>query len=171
MVEKCRNVSPGNPSDRNVSSGRTLLGVTREKIRLRHLSYYTEKQYLYWIKRFVIFHGKRHPKEMGEPEIEAFLSHLAVKEGVAPTTQNQALNALVFLFRNVLGRELGKFKNIRWAKRRQHIPVVLTREEVALTLHHLAKQPRKRLIASLLYGCGLRLIEALRLRVKDVDFG
>ena len=143
----------------------------RDRIRLRHLSYATEKSYLGWIRRFILFHGKRHPAEMGEPEIEAYLTDLAVKRNCSPATQNQALNALVFLFRNVLGRDLGKFKNVTWARRRQRVPEVLTREEVVLLLRALNGQPQKWLIASLLYGCGLRLSEAVGLRVKDLDFG
>lgn len=156
---------------RSSNSPKTLLQVVQERIRLRHLSYHTEKHYIHWIRRFVRFHHKRHPKDMGEREIEDFLSYLAVKENVAPATQNQALNALVFLYRHVIEREIGLFTNIRWAKRKPHIPVVLTREEVAQVLHYLKKDPQKWLVGSLLYGCGLRLIEALRLRIKDVDFG
>jgi integron integrase len=145
--------------------------VVQEAIRLRHLSYATEKHYIHWIRRFVRFHGKRHPKEMGEAEIVAFLSDLAIKRNCAPGTQNQALNAIVFLFRNVLGRELGEFKNIHWARRRQRMPEVMTREEVSAVLGQLKRDFQKWLVASLLYGCGMRLSEALRLRVKDVDFG
>jgi len=148
-----------------------LLEVVRQRIRLRHLSYTTEKSYLGWIHRFVRFHGKRHPKEMGEEEIVRFLSHLAIERNCSPATQNQALNALVFLFKHVLGRDLGTFKNIVWAKRKQRAPEVMTREEVRDVLKVLEGKRSKWLIASLLYGCGLRLSEALRLRVKDVDFG
>jgi integron integrase len=150
---------------------RTLFQVVRECIRLRHLSYTTEKSYLQWIRRFIRFHARRHPREMGEAEIVAFLSHLAIQRNCAPATQNQALNAIVFLFRCVLGRELGELKNIRWARRRQHVPVVMTREEVAAVLTKLSSNFPKWLVASLLYGCGMRLSEAIRLRVKDVDFG
>ena len=148
-----------------------LLEVVREQAQLRLLSYTTEKHYVAWIRRFVNFHQKRSPKEMGEEEIEQYLTYLAVERNVAPSTQMQALNAIVFLFREVLGRELGRFKNIRWATRRQHVPVVLTKEEVRAILTVLIDKPQKWLIASLLYGCGLRLSEALRLRVKDIDFG
>lgn len=148
-----------------------LLDVVRQCIRLRHLSYTTEKSYLHWIRRFIRFHGKRHPRDMGEQEIVAFLSDLAIKRNCAPGTQNQALNAIVFLFRNVLGRELGEFKNIQWARRKQRAPEVMTREEVASVLQKLRFDFQKWLVASLLYGCGMRLSEALRLRVKDVDFG
>ncbi len=148
-----------------------FLDVVREKIRLRHLSYKTEQHYLGWIKRFILFHKKQHPELMaGEPEISAFLSHLAVAMNCSPSTQNQALNALVFLFRNVLDRNLGVLKSVTWARRRQHVPTVMTREEVRRVLEHLQVCPPKWLIGCLLYGCGLRLSEALRLRVKDVDF-
>jgi integron integrase len=148
-----------------------LLEVVREVIRLRHLSYTTEKHYLHWIGRFVRFHGRRHPGEMGEVEIGAFLSHLAINRDCSPATQNQALNALVFLFKHVLGRELEPFRNIQWARRKPRVPVVMTREEVARVLEQFKPSPQKWLIGSLLYGCGLRLSEALRLRVKDVEFG
>lgn len=148
-----------------------LLDVVREAIRLRHLSYATEKHYLHWIRRFVAFHGKRHPREMGECEIVAFLSDLAIRRNCSPGTQNQALNALVFLFRNVLGKDLGEFRNIQWARRKQRAPEVMTREEVSAVLESLSGNFQKWIIGSLLYGCGMRLSEALRLRVKDIDFG
>ncbi len=148
-----------------------LLEVVREVIRLRHLSYKTEKHYLHWIRRFVRFHGRRHPAQMGEEEIAAFLSHLAIARNCSPSTQNQALNALVFLFKHVLGRDLGTLKNIQWARRKQRVPEVMTREEIGAVLDNLKSNRQKWLIASLLYGCGLRLSEALRLRVKDVEFG
>lgn len=162
-------MEPNNPKPLNARP--KLLEVVRQRIRLRHLSYTTEKSYLGWIHRFVRFHGKRHPKEMGEKEIVSFLSHLAIERNCSPATQNQALNALVFLFRQVLGRDVGTFKNIVWAKRKQRAPEVMTREEVRDVLKVLEGRRSKWLIASLLYGCGLRLSEALRLRVKDVDFG
>jgi integron integrase len=157
-----------NDSRRN---GKTLFQVIRERIRLKHLSRHTEKHYLDWIKRFVLFHNKKHPREMGEIEIEDFLSSLAIKGNVSPATQNQALNAIVFLYRTVLERDIGKFTRIRWAKRKQHIPVVLTREETQIILANFKKGSIQKLIAHLLYGCGLRLTEALNLRIKDIDFG
>jgi integron integrase len=147
------------------------MDLVRDRIRLRHLAYATEKSYVGWIRRFIIFHGKRHPNELGEAEIEKFLTYLAVDRRCSPGTQNQALNALVFLFRSVLSRELGTFKNIIWAQNRQRVPTVMTRAEVALVLDALKGNQQKWLIASLLYGCGMRLSEALRLRVQDVDFG
>ena len=148
-----------------------LFEVVKERIHLRNLSRTTEKQYIYWMKYFIRFHNKRAPRSMGQKEIEDFLSYLSISQEVAPSTQSQALNALVFLFRDVLEMELGKFKNIRWAKRKAYIPVVLTREEVALVLPRFKKGSQQKLIAYLLYGCGLRLSEALGLRIKDIDFG
>ncbi len=150
---------------------KTLFDVVRERARLRQLSYETEKSYLSWIRQFVVFNSRRHPKDLGEREIEAFLSFLAIQKNVAPATQNQALNALVFLYRHVLQRELSEFKNIRWARKRQYIPVVLTREEVKNILSDFKKGSVQKLIVHVLYGCGLRLTEALNLRIKDIDFG
>ena len=150
---------------------RKLLEVVREKIRLKHLSYATEKTYLGWIRRYVHFHKKRHPRELGEEGIARFLSYLAVERNCSPNTQNQALNALVFLYRDVLNCELGQLSSVTWARRKQRMPEVMTRDEVKRVLAALVDKPQKWLIACLLYGCGLRLSEALRLRVKDVDFG
>lgn len=148
-----------------------LLEVARERARLRHLSLATEKHYLAWIRQFIRFHKKRHPRNMGEPEIEQFLSYLAVQRNVSPSTQNQALNAIVFLYRHVLEMPLADFKNIRWSKKKQNIPTVLTREEVAALLPKFKTGSQQKLIAHVLYGCGLRLTEALNLRIKDIDFG
>ena len=140
----------------------------REVMRFRRLAQRTEQTYADWIKRFIFFHGKRHPKEMGAAEVEAFLTHLAVQGKVSASTQNQALNALVFLYRHVLGREFGELAGVHRAKRSQRVPVVLSKAEVARLL---AAFPGKyRLFFQFLYGTGLRLMEALRLRVKDVDF-
>lgn len=158
-----------NPGER--ARPKTLIEVLVERIRLRHLSRFTEKHYVYWVREFVRFHNRRHPQNMGEAEVEAFLSHLSAVKNVAPTTQTQALNAIVFLFRHVIEKELGQFKNIRWSKKRQNIPVVLTREEVAAVLRAFKRGSQQKLIAHLLYGCGLRLAEALSLRTKDIDFG
>jgi integron integrase len=145
-----------------------LLEQVRQLLRRRHYSYATERTYINWIRRFILFHGKRHPSELGPEAIERFLSHLAIEGNVAPATQNQALNALVFLYREVLGSDVGVMTGIEWARRRERIPVVFSREEVAQILAVLPE--RQKLIASLLYGCGLRLNECLRLRVKDIDF-
>lgn len=148
-----------------------FLDLVRERIRLRHLSYTTEKSYIAWIRRFIIFHGMVHPKEMVEAHIVSFLSNLAVQRNCSPGTQNQALNALVFLFRYVLNRDVGEFKEIMWSRRKRRVPEVMTRDEVTRVLRELKYHPQKWLIGCLMYGCGLRLSEALHLRVKDIDFG
>ena len=139
-------------------------------MRTRRYSLQTEKTYIYWMKKYIHFHHIRHPKEMGADEVGAFLTHLAVNEKVAATTQNQAMFALLFLYKEVLGVELerlgGKFKP---AKKSERVPVVLTREEVTAVLSHV--HGVNWIMANLLYGAGLRLKECLRLRVKDLDFG
>lgn len=146
-----------------------LLDRVREVLRVKHYSYKTEKSYIHWIKRFILFHNKRHPSEMGEQEISQFLTYLAVKDHVSASTQNLALNAVVFLYKQVLLQDLGDLTTIHWAKKPLRLPVVLTREEVQRTLSQLHGKPW--LMVSLLYGSGLRHMECLRLRVKDVDFG
>ena len=146
-----------------------LLDQVREVIRFRHLSIRTEEAYVHWIRRFIFFHQKRHPKDMGAPEIEAFLTHLAVARNVAASTQNQALNALVFLYRHVLRFDPGQFGPIERAKRPVKLPVVLSRDEVKRLLVALPHGTLA-LMTRLLYGTGMRLMECLRLRVKDVDF-
>ncbi|MBL8399192.1 MAG: integron integrase [Candidatus Accumulibacter sp.] len=140
----------------------------RVQIRLRHYSKRTESQYVQWVKRFVLFHGKRHPREMGAPELEAFLSHLAVERHVASATRNQTLSALLFLYRQVFGIELPWLDERVRAKRPQRLPVVLTRGEVQRVLERM--DGVYGLLARLLYGTGMRLMEVIRLRVKDVDF-
>jgi integron integrase len=140
----------------------------RAALRARHYSRRTEKAYVHWIKRYIFFHGKRHPAEMGAAEVTAFLTALAVRDRVAASTQNQALNALLFLYREILGVELPWLDGLVRAKRPQHLPTVLTREEVRTVLEQLDSAPR--LMALLLYGAGLRLLECCRLRIKDVDF-
>jgi integron integrase len=145
-----------------------LLDQVRVVIRKKHYSYRTEQTYIDWIKRFIYFNDKRHPKEMGEKEIARFISHLAINRRVAASTQNQALNAIVFLYKQVLRRELGDFGHMERAKRPKKLPVVLSKEEVEMVLGFI--DGTKALMAKLLYGCGLRLMECLRLRVKDIDF-
>ena len=145
-----------------------LLDRVRDEIRVRHLARRTEKTYLHWIRRYILFHRKRHPAEMGEAEVNAFLTDLAVRGGVSASTQTQALCALLFLYRHVLGRDLGHLEDLVRARRRRRLPVVLTREEVRQALFHLEED--ERLFLTLLYGTGLRLLEGLRLRVKDIDF-
>ena len=145
-----------------------LLDQVREQIRLRHYSIRTEAVYLEWVKRYIRFHKYRHPQEMGGPEVEAFLSDLAVRRDVSASTQNQALSAILFLYKQVLQIELPWMDGVIRARRPQRLPVVLTREEVASVLAQL--DGTLWLIASLLYGSGMRLMEVLRLRVKDVEF-
>jgi integron integrase len=145
-----------------------LLDRVRDAIRARHYSRRTEKAYVHWIKRYIFFHGKRHPGEMGAVEVTAFLTSLAVRERVAASTQNQALNTLLFLYREILGVELPWLDDLVRAKRPQHLPTVLTRDEVRAVLERLDGVPR--VMALLLYGAGLRLLECCQLRIKDVDF-
>jgi integron integrase len=145
-----------------------LLDQVREVIRLKHYSIRTEQTYVDWIKRYIVFHGKRHPREMGAPEIEGFLTDLAVRRRVAASTQNQALNALVFLYRQVLHQEAGEFSAVR-ARRPRRLPTVLTKAEVLRVLTAM-KPGTHRLMARMLYGTGIRLMECVRLRVKDVLF-
>jgi len=145
-----------------------LLQKVRARIRVRHYSIRTEQAYCDWIRRFVIFHGKRHPSELGAAEVEAFLTALAVEGRVAASTQNQAKSALLFLYREVLGAELPWLDHIQKAKAQVRLPVVLTRAEVGRVLARL--QGVHRLVGALLYGTGLRIMEGLRLRVKDVEF-
>lgn len=144
-----------------------LLDQLRAAIRVRHYSRSTEKAYVYWVRFYIRFHKMRHPIGMRESEIEQFLTFLAEKRNVAASTQNQALNALVFLYKHVLGQPLGNFSAPR-AKRPRRLPVVLAAAEISRILGHLPE--RDRLIARLLYGAGLRIMEALRLRIKDIDF-
>ena len=140
----------------------------RERLRLRHYSYRTEQQYLAWVRRFILHHRKRHPSTMGVAEVEGFLTYLAVERQVSASTQSQALAAILFLYRQVLEVDLGWLDNVVRAKKPIRVPVVLSAEEVRSLLAEL--DGVYRLIATLLYGSGLRLMEALRLRVKDVDF-
>jgi integron integrase len=146
-----------------------LLDRVRISLRTKHYSIRTEEAYVGWIRRFILFHGKRHPKEMGESEINVFLSSLATKDGVSSSTQNQALSALLFLYRNVLEIPFPILDNLVRAKRSKRLPVVMTRAEVRSVLARLHGTPK--FVATLLYGSGMRLMECLRLRVKDVEFG
>ena len=144
-----------------------LLDQLRDRIRLKHYSIRTEHAYVDWVRRFVLFHGKRHPADMGAKEVEAFLTHLAVQGNVAASTQNQAKSAILFLYREVLGSELPWLDGVESAKRPQRLPVVLTEDEVEALLARMSGTCG--LVARLLYGSGLRLLEAARLRVKDLD--
>jgi len=147
-----------------------LLDLVREKIRFKHYSYSTERTYVHWIKQYIFFHNKKHPIEMAKREIEEFLTFLATKKHVSPTTQNQAFSAILFLYKEVLGLGIDEW-NIQAlrAKQRKHIPVVLTKEEVQTVLKNIPIEYS--LVVHLMYGCGLRMSEVLNLRIKDIDFG
>jgi integron integrase len=155
-------VRPGQPNE-----PRFLVQVAHA-CRVKHLAYRTEQSYVAWVKRFILFHGKRHPQEMGPTEVRAFLTHLAVNRTVSASTQNQALNAIVFMYREVVRRDPGEFGEFDRAKRPKRLPTVLTREEVKRVLAHM--DGTHGLMARLLYGTGMRLMECVRLRIKDVDF-
>lgn len=147
-----------------------LLDLVRDKIRFKHYSYSTERTYVHWIKHYIFFHNKKHPIEMGKVEIETYLTKLATKDKVSPTTQNQAFSAILFLYKEVLGVEISEW-NIQAlrAQERKHIPVVLTKDEVRSVLQNVSIEYT--LLVHLMYGCGLRMNEALSLRIKDIDFG
>ena len=145
-----------------------LLEQVRSALRVRHYSLRTEKAYIQWILQFIHFNDDRHPDTMGEREISRFLSYLAIKKRVSASTQNQALCAIVFLYKQVLGKNPGEFADLVWAKKPERIPVVLTREEVKRIFDHLYGTPS--LAIRLLYGTGMRLMEGLRLRLQDLDF-
>ena len=144
-----------------------LLDRVREALRLRHYSPRTEQAYVHWIRRYVFFHQLRHPSDMDQEDVKRFLSHLAIDENLSASTQNQALNALVFLYKVVLGKEIGFIDGVVRAKRPKRLPVVLTHEEVAQLLSCLDGVVS--LVCHLLYGSGLRLLECLQMRVKDID--
>jgi integron integrase len=147
-----------------------LIDQLQRALRARHYSHRTEQAYCRWVRRYVRYHGLRRPADLAEPEINAFVTHLAVAEHVSASTQIQALSALLFLYRRVLHREVGELQDLVRARRPPRLPVVLSREEVRAVLHELDREdPQSWLIASLLYGAGLRLNECLRLRVLDLD--
>ncbi|MCG3150421.1 MAG: Tyrosine recombinase XerC [Verrucomicrobiae bacterium] len=145
-----------------------LLDQVRHTCRLKHYSIRTEQAYVHWAKKFILFHHKRHPLTMGKPEVEAFLTHLAVDQSCSASTQNQAFNALLFLYREVLRTDFGQLEDVTRAQRRKRLPVVMTRTEVQRVLAVMTGTTQ--LMAKLLYGTGMRLMECVRLRVKDVDF-
>lgn len=146
-----------------------LLDQLRERIRLKHYSIRTEQSYVQWVKRYIIFHGKRHPADMGKAELESFLTSLAVERNVSASTQTQALPALLFLYKEVLGLDFLWLTEVTRAKRPRRLPSVLTVDEVR-RLMQVVDHPLMDLVVRLLYGSGMRLLECLRLRVKDVDF-
>lgn len=145
-----------------------LLEKVRTELRAKHYSLRTEKTYLNWIKRFIIFNNKRHPEKMGGDEIKAFINNLAMNHNVSASTQNQALNAILYLYKEIIKKEIGWINEIKFAQKKKHIPLVLTRQETGMVLIKL--EGVISLIAKILYGSGLRLSECLRLRVKDLDF-
>lgn len=147
---------------------RKLLDLVRDAIRLKNYSYRTEEAYVYWIKKYIFYHNKKHPQALHKPDIEKFLTHLAVDDHVSASTQNQALSALLFLYNHVLHIPID-YVDFLWAKKPEKLPVVLTKHEVRAVLKHLKGVPL--LVTQLLYGSGLRLTEALRIRVQDLDFG
>jgi len=158
-IARSEETSPDNP----------IFELVRNLIRLKHYSIRTEKSYLSWIHRYIIFHKSKDPAEMGSAEIETFLSYLAVNLKVSASTQNQAFNALLFLYRDVLKKSLDESINAIRAKKPQHLPTVMTKEEVMRLI--AAIPPEHQLMVKLIYGSGLRLMECVRLRVKDIDFG
>ena len=160
--------NPPSPS-KNPEKGKKLLHQVSDAIRLKHYSLRTEQTYKEWIKRYILFHDKRHPKDMGVEEIQAFLSHLAVEKNVAASTQNQALSAILFLYRHVLNIEIEIPANIIRAQKSKTLPTVLTHHEAIAVIKKMNGVTQ--LMTRLLYGSGLRLMECLRLRVKDIDFG
>ena len=168
MVSKHPPFSEANTPQNSAPNPPKLLDQVRDKIRLKHYSLRTEQAYIDWIRRFILFHHKRHPSDMGAAEVEAFLTHLAVAGQVAASTQNQAKSALLFLYREVLTVELPWLDNVEQAKAPRRLPVVLTQAEVKGLLERM--EGTYLLMARLLYGTGMRLMEVMRLRVKDVEF-
>src|SRR5947207_1313252 len=163
MTSMSATLSPAQTGDKP-----KLLDQVRDVIRRKHFSIRTEQIYVEWIKRYIFFHGKRHPNEMAEAEITAFLTHLARAGKVAASTQNQALSALLFLYKEVLKQQIGWLENVERARKPSKLPVVLSHAEMKRVFAHLHGVPK--LMAGLLYGSGLRLMECVRLRVKDIDF-
>lgn len=164
--------SPDDVADTNTAAMQPtaprLMQQVTDACRVRHYSLRTEETYRHWIRHFILFHHKRHPAEMGAAEVEAFLTHLAVTREVSPSTQSLALNAIVFLYRHVLHSDLGDFTGWTRARKKQKLPAVFSGQEALAIINQLPTHLR--LPAALLYGCGLRLMECLRLRIKDIDF-
>ena len=150
-------------------TGKKLLEQVSDAIRLKHYSSRTEKTYTDWIRRFILFHDKRHPKDMGAPEIQSFLTHLATQRHLSASTQNQALSAVLFLYRHVLQKDIDLPSDLIRAEKSETLPVVLTHQEAMSIINQMTGVSQ--LMTKILYGSGLRLMECLRLRVKDIDFG
>jgi integron integrase len=161
------NSVPVRPQSTSSPSGKKLLDQMRDALQTQHYSYRTENTYVEWAKQFVLFHKKRHPKEMGVPEVEAFITHLATQRKVAASTQNQALSAILFLYREVLRQPLDNVTPVR-PQKPERLPTVLAKNEALRVINALSGVHQ--LMAKILYGSGLRLIECIRLRVKDIDF-
>jgi len=168
-VQVVREVPPPRrrPSDGTVN-WEALDNAIRTALRVQHYAYRTEKTYCHWIRRFVKYHNNRKPSSMGAPEIHEYLSHLAINREVAPSTQNQALNAIVFLYRDVIKKDVGDFSDFARARQRKRLPVVLSRPETLTLLQHV--HGTEGLLARLMYGTGMRVSEAVRLRVQDIAF-
>lgn len=145
-----------------------LLNSVSTNIKLRNMSRKIESAYIRWIKEYILFHQKKHPKELTEKHIHSFLTHLAVNKNYSPSTQSQALNAIVFLYKEVLDQQLGDFSSFIKTKAKLHIPVVFSKSEAKAIISKMQGTPR--LIASILSGSGLRLMKALKLRIQDIDF-
>jgi len=163
------NSTPADPAEKTRSQGKKLLDQVREAICIKHYSYRTEQAYVDWIRRFILFNHKRHPLEMGEAEVYAFINYLATERKVAASTQNQALSGILFLYRNVLQKDLSLPSDIIRAHKSSTLPVVLTHAEALAVIARMVGTPQ--LMAKILYGSGLRLMECMRLRTKDIDFG
>ena len=164
-----QNPSSTPPQDPSPPKGKKLLEQVSDVIRIKHYSQRTEKTYSDWIRRYIIFHKKRHPKDMGTEEIQAFISHLATERHLSASSQNQALSAIIFLYRYVLKKEIDLPSDLIRAEKSKTLPTVLTQQEALAVINNTAGLPQ--LMAKILYGSGLRLMECLRLRVKDIDFG
>jgi integron integrase len=158
----------GNATRKFVPKSVRLMDQVREVLRFHHYAYNTEKSYVSWILQYIRFHNKKHPKDMGKTEIEGFLSHLAMDRGVSASTQNQAFNAILFLYKQVLALDCDLDIRASRARTSKRLPVVLSRNEIADIINHLYGVPK--LMAQLMYGCGLRSLEVMRLRIQDIDF-
>jgi len=158
-------ISPNNPAD---PKPKKLLEQVQDALRTKHYSYRTEQTYIDWIKRYILFHQKQHPKDLGVEQIRAFIAHLATERKVATSTQNQALSAILFLYRTVLGQEISLSPDLINPSRPKRLPTVLTHQEAMTVIKAMRGTPR--IMAKILYGSGLRIMECMRLRVRDIDF-
>jgi integron integrase len=164
-----QNPTPTPPQDPPSPKAKKLLEQVSDAIRIKHYSQRTEQTYIDWIRRYILFHNKRHPKDMGVPEIQAFITHLATQRHLSASSQNQALSAILFLYRHVLNKEIDFPSDVIRAEKSKTLPTVLTQQEAMTVINKMTGLPQ--LMTKILYGSGLRLMECLRLRVKDIDFG